>query len=107
MSLTRGRAVAVPVMALLDAGLFLAVDVSRHTNSRYDVDLVRAVQGWDAPGLSAALEFVNEFTNFYPSVSIWSATLAFLICRRYRVEAFALLISVVAVWGGQGAWSAG
>ena len=101
MSLTRGRALAVLVMAMLGAGLFLAVDASRHTNSRYDGDLARAVQGWDAPGLSATLEFVNEFTNFYPSAAIWSAILAFLIWRRYRVEAFVLLISVVAFWGAE------
>ena len=99
MSRTRGRALIALVMALLGAGVFLAVDASRHTNSRYDVDIAQTVQEWSAPGLSSALEFVNELTNFYPSVAIWSTTLVLLMWRRQRIEAFVLLISVVAFWG--------
>ena len=53
MSRTRGRALAILFTALFGAGLLLAFDASKHTESRYDVSITQEVQAWDVPGLGA------------------------------------------------------
>ena len=66
MSWTRGRVFSILLTALIGAGLFLAYDASRHTESRYDVSITQEVQAWDAPGFDGPLEFVSGLTNFLP-----------------------------------------
>ncbi len=70
MSRTRWKVLTIMLTALLGAGLFLAYDASRHTESRYDVSITLEVQGWDVPGLDGVLEFVSELTNLLPGVVI-------------------------------------
>ena len=101
MRLTKGRIFTVLVMGLLLAGLFLAYDASRHTHSTYDVSITLYVQSWHAPGLGSFLNFISELTNFYPAVAIWTATFVFFFWRGLRLEAFTLLLAVMAFLGAE------
>ena len=98
---TRGRVLIILVSALLGAGLFLAYDASRHTESRYDVSITLEVQGWDVPGLDGTLGFVSELTNFGPGLAIWAAVVAIFIWRGLRVEALMLLMAAVTFLGAE------
>ena len=101
MSRTRGKVLIILVAALFSAGLFLAYDASRHTESRYDVSITLEVQSWDVPGLDGVLEFVSELTNFGPGLAIWTAVVAIFIWRGLRVEALALLMAAVTFLGAE------
>ena len=101
MSRTRGRVFTILFTALLLAGLFLAYDASKHTESRYDVSITQEVQAWDVPGLDRALRFISEFTNFFPGLAIWTAVVAIFIWRGLRVEALVLLMAVVTFVGAE------
>ena len=101
MSRTRGRALIILIAVLAGAGLVLAYDASRHTESRYDVSITQEVQSWDAPGLDGGLEFISEFTNFLPGLAIWTAAVAIFIWRGLRVEALVLLMALVTFSGSE------
>ena len=101
MSRNRRRILTILFVTLLSAGLFLAYDASKHTESRYDVSITQEVQAWDVPGLGSTLRFVSEFTNFYPGLAIWAAVVAVFIWRGFRVEALVLLMAVVTFLGAE------
>jgi len=101
MSRTRWKVLTILFTALLGAGLFLAYDASRHTESRYDVSITLEVQSWDVPGLDGVLEFVSELTNFGPGLAIWTAVVAIFIWRGLRVEALSLIMAAVTFLGAE------
>lgn len=101
MTWTHGKSLIALVAVLFAAGLFLAYDASRHTESRYDVSIALEVQSWDVPGLDGILRFVSEFTNFGPGVAIWMAVVVILIWRGLRVEALALMMAAVTFLGAE------
>ena len=101
MSRTRWNVLAILFTALLGAGLFLAYDASRRTESRYDVSITLEVQSWDVPGMDGTLEFISELTNLLPGVVIWTGVVAILIWRGLRVEALVLLMAAVTFLGAE------
>ena len=101
MGLTQRRILTGLVAALLLGGLYLAYDASKNDHSSYDVQVTEYVQDWDAPGLDPFLNFISEFTNFYPGVAIWAAIFVVFFWRGLRIEAFALLLAVVTFLGAE------
>ncbi len=89
------------VIALLLGGLYLSYDASKNDHSRYDVRITQNVQDWNAPGLDPFLDFVSEFTNFYPGIAIWASIFVLFFWRGLRIEAFALLLAVVTFFGAE------
>ncbi len=61
--------------------------------------ITRYVQTWSPAWLDPVISFINELTNMYPAMAIWTGSFILFSILGLRVEAFTILLAALAFFG--------
>ena len=87
--------VGIVAMAVSIGGfLFLALLASEQAYTLFDLKVAHWVQGVDVPGLGWLLDLANFLTDGPMGVTIWLATVTFLVLRGRPLEAIAVFMMI-------------
>ena len=85
--------------AAMAAFALLALLLRRYPENDLDLDVLRWVMSWDAPGLEAFMEAISWLTDLWPRVVLGVAGVVVIFVLGHRVAALSVAVTFVVLLG--------